>query len=56
MKFLKLSPDILLLLRLTFPMAKSPLSKRNKTPRTRNEMPNPAKPMPISDSVEKAKT
>ena len=33
---------------LTFPMARSPLSKKNKTPRNKNAIPNPAKPTPIS--------
>ena len=34
--------------RLTFPMAKRPLSKRRMTPRKRKVTPNPAKPTPIS--------
>lgn len=33
---------------LTFPIANNPLSKRNKTPKNRKAIPNPARPTPIS--------
>ena len=38
--------------RLTFPMARSPLSKSSMTPRKRKATPNPARPTPISAKVE----
>lgn len=34
---------------LTFPIASKPLSKSNNTPRNKKEIPNPAKPTPISE-------
>lgn len=33
---------------LTFPIASKPLSKNNKIPRNKNDIPNPASPTPIS--------
>lgn len=35
-------------MKLTFPIASSPLSNKSKTPRNKNAIPNPARPTPIS--------
>jgi len=40
-------------MKLTFPIAKSPLSNINNTPKKRNETPNAARPTPISEKKKK---